>query len=269
MKVSALFVAAAAALTATTAAQANLLLAPGFESPPAPDASVADQAMSGPIAASVPITQNPWFYGKSNTAATGSTAFYSSDIPAFAGTPAANRLNSTPSGATPPAFLAKDGHQYGYGYTVGQASGQVTYIAQGVTGASIIPGNTYSASAYFFNKNVTGGAADGDRLQASGSFDSLQLVFLDTTGAVISSAQSPVHVDSTTPANTWTQISFTAVAPAGTTSIVFENLLTRGATGGVMFVDAAALNDVTNTPEPASLGLASVGALALLRRRRA
>jgi hypothetical protein len=255
---------AAGSFATTVNAAVNLLSAPGFEPPTAPSAATADQKMPGPFSPSVPATQNPWFYILDNTGATGAYGSYSSDIPAFSGTTPSNRLNSLPTGATNQNYKANDGDQYGYAYTVGESSGQTTAIAQGVTG--IVAGDTYNASAYFFMKNNTSGTgADGDRLQAGASYDSLRLIFLDSSGAVISSAQSPTHVDSTTTANTWTQLSFSATAPANAVSVVFENLLTRGSSGGVMFVDSASLTD---TPEPTSFGLLAGGASLLIARRR-
>src|SRR5207248_11119392 len=120
-------------------------------------------------------------------------------------------------------------------------------------------GDHYAASAYFF-VNATN-ASDGDRFQAGGSTDSVQMIFQDSLGNQIGptvfstlGANAGI-VDSTSPQNTWIQVStIPTLAPVGASQVSFEMALTRGASGGVQFGDDAALVD-TSVPEPASLGL--------------
>ena len=249
MKKVGILIAATAALTGPSAF-GSLLLSSGFEvSGGAPNAAAADSNM--PLTAA---TQNPWYGARSGGEA------YSSSTNTFSGSgPARNRIGS--GGDT-----AHSGSQYAYAYSTGSTFG---YVAQNITGMTVVPGDTYNASAYFLSKAATGG--DGDRLQG-GSADSINLIFLNSAGATISTVSSGTIIDSSSPYNAWTQGGISSVvAPVGTVSIEFQAYLTRGSAGGVMFVDDADLEDVTANaavPEPTSLGLVTAAGLLIKRRRR-
>jgi hypothetical protein len=239
--------------------RANLLLAPSFEiSQGAPDATTANQFMTNSPPGVAP-GGNPWY--SLNTATLNQSA-YSSSIPPFSGTGnGSNRLDA--GGGSGTSF---DGFQYAYAFSVGAGTGGHGGAAQIVQ--FINPGDIYTGSAFFYDKNVGGGTTDGDRLQST-SNDSIAMIFEDSTGAAIG---SPVLSTSTVSAastpNTWIQLTTPdAVAPAGATQMVFELLLTRGTAGGVMFADAADL-ETTHVPEPTSICALSAGAFLLTLRRR-
>ncbi len=244
-------------------AHANLIVDSGFETPSANPTDVLLPTSQAGAAA------NPTFPWYGLLTASGDQAEISSDIPAFAGGPTpppANRINSGTSGNH-----ANTGDQYQYAFTVGQPSGTVGGVAQLITG--ITPGDNYAGSAYFFVK--ANNASDGDRFQAGGSNDSVKMIFEDSLGnqigpTILSTVGADAgKVDSTSPQNTWIQVStLPTAAPAGTSQVLFEMALTRGASGGVQFGDDADLEDTSVTPEPASLGLLAACFLLPLRRSR-
>ena len=145
----------------------------------------------------------------------------------------------------------------------------------------INPGDTYVGSAYFFDKAnsgtaTSGSTGDGDRFQAGGSNDTVQMIFENSLGIQVGSTVVSTlggdsgKVDSNSTNNVWIQLSTApTVAPPGATQVLFEMALTRGASGGVQFGDDANLEDTSAVPEPASLGLLATALTLLpLRRRR-
>jgi len=250
------------------AARANLLVDAGFETPSAnPTDVLLPTSQTGAAA-------NPTFPWYDLLSTSGDQAEISSDVPTFSGGPTpppANRINSgtgkTGGSSGGGGNSANTGDQYDYAFTVGQPSGTVGGVAQLITG--INPGDLYAGSAYFFVK--ANNSTDGDRFQAGGSNDSLKMIFEDSLGNQIGSTVLSTlgadagKVDSTSPQNTWIQVStLPTAAPVGATQVLFEMALTRGASGGVQFGDDADLEDVV--PEPASLGM--LIACSLLPRRR-
>jgi hypothetical protein len=251
------------ALTSVSRAT-NLLLAPGFETPGAVDASTANQYATNPPPGAAP-GGNPWYSLNTVNPAGLNQAAYSSSIPAFSGTGnGANRLQANGGTGT-----AHSGNQYAYAFSIGNSSGGHGGLAQIVTG--IIAGDQYVGSAWFYDKNV--GGTDGDRFQSGGSNDTVQMLFLNAGGTQVGStvvSTSSVAFGSTE--NAWLQLTTApATAPAGATQMIFQLNLTRGASGGVMFTDDADLEDISAVPEPVSLALLGLGGIGLmlisLRRR--
>ena len=269
--------AVAAAGLSTPSAWANLLVDPGFEVPVAtaasPNGANGDTLLPTSQAGAALNPTFPW-YGLLTNA--GDQAEISSDIPPFLAN-TSDRINSglaADATTTPQGNLAHSGDQYDYAFTAGRPSGTVGGAAQLVSFTGTV-GDLVQGSAYFFVK--ADNATDGDRFQAGGSNDTVQLIFENSTGTqigttVVSSLGGDLgKVDSTSTQNTWVQVSTAPTAvPVGTTQILMELALTRGASGGVQFGDDADLEDLTQNaiPEPASLGLLGSFALLTLRNRR-
>jgi hypothetical protein len=252
--------AAVAVLAAVQSVRGNLIVAGDFEvGSGAPGAPVATQ-QTGTEAGAPASEAATHFAGHG----------YSGDHAAIASTvpppnaDVANRLNV--GGNT---LAAHSGTQYAYAYS--NQGGLYGNIFQDVTGESVVPGQAYTASAYFLVKANNG--SDGDRFQATagaGAWENVRLAFFDGAGAQIGSTlQSPTFVDGTSPQNQWIPISVTGTAPAGTADVRVYAYLTRGTgstPGGVMFVDDLSLEAV---PEPGSLGLLLIGGgMGFARRRR-
>ncbi len=251
-------------LSMSATSRANLIIDPGFE---VPSANPADVNLPTTQAGAAANPTFPWYDLLPNS---GDQAEISSDIPAFSGAPAADRINS-PAGSTG-GRTANTGDQYVYAFTAGRTAGTIGGTAQLVTG--IVPGDLYLGSAFFMNKADT--ATDGDRFQAGGSTDSVRMIFEDPAGNQIGPTIASTIggdlglVDSTTPQNTWTQVSTLPVAaPPGDPCSLRTRPHLAAPGGGVQFGDDAVLNDLSAVvPEPASLGTLTVAALAMLPRRR-
>lgn len=127
---------------------------------------------------------------------------------------------------------------------------------------AVTAGTTYTASAYFEN-------FAGDALSATGDqTDDVRLTFFDASNNNLGVFVSPTVVSGTSPSNVWTQLSVTAVAPAGATSVQFMGFLNNpNGHGGSLFIDDASLT-AASTPEPALLGGIGLAGLAALSRRR-
>ena len=131
-------------------------------------------------------------------------------------------------------------------------------VGQAVAAA---PGDEFLASAFLRSDSL-------DPIDPS-NFALVQLQFLDSGGTVLTSIDSAQGNSTTLPANTYVPFAATGVAPAGTTQaqIVLLQVQLAPVTGGSIIFDDASLGTVV--PEPATLGLAALGGLTLLRRRRA
>lgn len=131
-------------------------------------------------------------------------------------------------------------------------------VSQG--GFAATPGQLWSASAFLRDDT-------SDPIQG-GNFGVVQLQFLNSSNAVLTTFESP-HFTSANPTNVWTPEVAAGLAPAGTTSAQITLVhvqVNSPVTGGSVFWDDASLDQV---PEPATIGMLAIGGLAFLRRRRA
>jgi len=123
-----------------------------------------------------------------------------------------------------------------------------------------VAGTSYTASGYIFspaNDQVT-----------PGNFAVVKVEFLDAGNAVIGFAESP-QFTSASPADTWTPLSATGVAPAGTVNaqiVLVHVQLNNPPTGGAVYFDDTDLFAVVPEPGMAAAGLILLGGFALRRR---
>ncbi len=95
------------------------------------------------------------------------------------------------------------------------------------------------------------------------NFGLLKLSWRDAANQEIAGIDSQ-HITSATPVDQWQLLQANGIAPAGTVAVqVLALFLQPNYEGGSAWID-----DVTVTPEPASLGLLAIAGLALLPRRR-
>ena len=128
---------------------------------------------------------------------------------------------------------------------------------------NVVAGDTYTASAYFMNSSIDplgGGAAQ--------TVD-VRLTFQDAGGNAIGDAVVSPTFSGAGAQNVWTELSVTAVAPAGASRVQFLGFLNNpNNAGGSLFMDDASLINASDVPEPASLAIVGTAAGALLARRR-
>jgi hypothetical protein len=228
---TAAFVAAAALFFASPArAAVELLSNPGFEPNVAgtPSAGTGDTAAVDNTAGHPPILFGPW-----------------------------NGWNNwvSPYGSFYTGAVSRTGSQAGKTY-----SGPNAGMYQAVTG---IAGHTYTASGWFDDRSA-------DALGPTTAED-VRIIFQDASHNAITGGTFPSvpFTAATATKDTWTPISVTAVAPPGTAFVEYMAFFNNPANeGGAMYLDDASLTDTTPIPEPASLGLISIGTVALLGRRK-
>ncbi|MGD0462148.1 MAG: autotransporter-associated beta strand repeat-containing protein [Tepidisphaeraceae bacterium] len=195
----------AGAAFASSAKAQNLLLDPGFEAgiDGAPDASSGDVPMS---------TSGPWS-GWNN----------------WLGPYSGYYASSVDDGLT-----ARTGTQMGKTF-----SGPNGGIYQDV---AVTAGDSYTASAWFDNSSTANGGID---LLNGPETDDVRMIFFSGpsgTGNGLGTYVTPVPVSDLTPTDTWTQLSVTATAPAGTVSVQWMAFFNNpGYSGGALFVDDASL----------------------------
>jgi autotransporter-associated beta strand protein len=210
-----LYVSAAGAVSALTASfslgQTNLLLDPGFES-----GNAAITANSGRDTAISTVAGTPWL-GWNNWVSPYS-AFFSQEVAPHSGSSVAKTF-STPNGGV---------YQY----------------------VNVIPGDTYTASAWFLNTSIAGDTLRG------GETEDVRMIFnsgLNGTGNGLGTFVTPVPVSDLTPTDQWTQLSISAVAPAGTQQVQWMAFFNNPngslsiSVAGALFVDDGALIDTTPT----------------------
>ena len=127
-------------------------------------------------------------------------------------------------------------------------------------GFAAMEGDVFQAGAFLLNSST-------DPL-GENNFAVVKVEYLDAGGGVIAAFESAQANADTLPMDVWTPYTATGVAPAGTASaqFVLVHVQIDPITGGSIFADDASFGRVI--PEPATVGLAAVGGLALLRRRR-
>lgn len=111
----------------------------------------------------------------------------------------------------------------------------------------LVPGQAYTFSFYYANNYVNQPAA-AVAFDLSGVFDN---------NFVIHNTSAPNALD-------WTLFSYDFIAPAASTTIVFQSL-TLNSEGGILLDNVSIDRSI---PEPASLSLLGLAALPLARRRR-
>jgi hypothetical protein len=124
-----------------------------------------------------------------------------------------------------------------------------------------IVGTSYTASAYAMTPT-------SDSINGS-NFAAVKVEFLDGSNTVIGSFES-AHLTAASPFDTWTLLSATGAAPAGTVNaqiVLVHVQLNSPPTGGAVFFDDASLAVV---PEPAvgMMGLMLVGGIVLRSGRK-
>lgn len=159
---------------------------------------------------------------------------------------------------------------YGFFYTssVAHSGAQAAKTYSGPNGGvyQAVAGNAgdlYTASAWFIDRST-------DAIAATAT-DDVRIIFQDASGNALTGGtfpSLPLSGATATP-DTWTPESVTAIAPPGTAKVEVMAFFNNPAgAGGALYVDDMSLTDAGPAPEPASLGLLSLGALALLARRR-
>jgi len=202
--------------------QANLLLDPGFEAgiDGAPNASSGDVPMQATPGGT---PTGPW--SGFNQWTYPYSSWYTASIPAHTGTQVAKTFSN--SGGVYQAVNAN-------------------------------AGDSYTGTGWFVNSSGNGGV---DELNGPET-DDVRLIFYPSpngSGNALATDVAPVPVSDLTPLDTWTQLSVTATAPAGTESVVWMAYFNNpNGSGGALFVDDAGLVD--NTPAgPATLSWDNAG----------
>ena len=126
-----------------------------------------------------------------------------------------------------------------------------------------VTGTSYTASA--FALTPTGDSISGN------NFAAVAIEFYNASNTQIGRAESS-HLTSASPLDTWTPLSATLVAPAGTVTaqiVLVHVQLNDPVTGGAVFFDDASLAP-TAVPEPAigTMGLMLMGGIVLRRTSR-
>lgn len=130
-------------------------------------------------------------------------------------------------------------------------------LTQSVPGSA---GTSYDLSAWYRYETFYSGADEFRDTQTVLAID-----FLDGMGGLLSSAE--LDIDALNAADgQWRQFSVSGIAPAGTASVQARASFLDGVlqTGNPQ---SAFVDDFVLTPEPTSLALIGLGAVALLRRR--
>jgi len=125
-----------------------------------------------------------------------------------------------------------------------------------------VVGTSYTASAYALTPA-------GDAINGS-NFATVKVEFLDATNTVIGAFESP-HLTSAGPFDTWTLLSATGVAPAGTVNaqiVVVHVQLNNPVTGGAVYFDDASLGVTVPEPTIGTMGLMLCGGIVLRRRTK-
>lgn len=141
-----------------------------------------------------------------------------------------------------------------------------------VTNIGVIPGAQYILTGYGM---LTAPMAPAGSSNNGTAFAGIQATFFDSTGnnnlgtveTGANNAKFSNHLDSTSPVGQWIALStgvFTA--PAGAVTLNSYAIAVFPETTGNVLIDDLDLEQVV--PEPASLGLLSLAALPILRRRR-
>lgn len=208
---------------------------------------------SAPARAAVELLSNPGFEANVNGSPDATTG---GDKVTGSGGPWTGWNNWTPPyNAYYTAAVAHTGAQAGKSY-----SGPNAGIYQAITGTA---GDSYTASGWFDYRST-------DAMGPTSTED-VRIIFQDAGGNALAGGTFPsaTFTAASGPADTWTQRSVTAVAPAGTAKVEIMAFFNNpNNEGGAMYVDDMSLTDAGPAPEPASLGLLSLGAVALLARRR-
>jgi hypothetical protein len=125
-----------------------------------------------------------------------------------------------------------------------------------VQGVAATPGTQYTLTGWGYTPNTLG----------SGSSGFLILFFSDANGRLLGAYNmSDIQISSTSPANTWIQMSETHTAPAGTAFVYAETTIWDPAPGDAVYFDDL---NLTAVPEPSRLPLLGLGLLPLLRKFR-
>jgi autotransporter-associated beta strand protein len=114
-------------------------------------------------------------------------------------------------------------------------------------------GDTYTASAWFVNSTMGNGGIDA---LSGAETDDVRMIFFAVpnptpTTVALATDVTPVPVSDLTPANIWTQLTVTAVAPPGTESVQWMAFFNDpGGAGGALYVDDGSLVDDTVVTTP-------------------
>lgn len=128
--------------------------------------------------------------------------------------------------------------------------------------------NFAASAGQIFNASAYGQNWSGDAMQA-GNEAFMRVTFFNSSNQELAGGMDSANIDLNTPQNTWTALSITGiVAPTGTAYGQAFFLFNQGVpnNGGSAWFDNAS---VQAAPEPFSIAILGMGALGLIKRRRA